>query len=97
MNITHHFSDGVYIKETTFDRGEVVPMHEHVHSHFSVLSRGWVVLTVDGEDRELRSGNVLTIEAGKTHTIRALTQATWLCIWATDETDPEKIDETLVG
>lgn len=97
LNITHHFSEGVYIKETAFDKGEEVPMHEHVHGHFSVLSRGWVVLTVDGESREVRAGTVLTIEAGKHHTVRALTQATWLCIHATDETDAANIDETLVG
>lgn len=106
MKIDHHFGpqnpiQGVlvatYIKETVFSEGEDVPMHEHVHSHQSVLCSGSALLTVDGVPREIRGPRVINIEAGKSHKVRALTPITWLCIHATDETDPDKIDERLVG
>ena len=97
MKVTHHFGAGTYIKETEFGPGEDVPMHEHVHTHQSVLCQGWALLTVDGVATEIRGPKVLTIEAGHRHQVRALTPITWLCIHASDETDPAKIDETLVG
>ena len=97
MNITHHFGAGVYIKETEFAEGETVPMHEHVHTHQSVLCQVVARLEVDGEPRFIRGPCVLTIEAGHRHSVQAVTRIVWLCIHATDETDAERIDSTLVG
>jgi hypothetical protein len=39
---------------------------------------------------------ILNILADKPHGIKALEDSVWLCVHATDETDPEKIDETLI-
>lgn len=97
VNVTHHFGAGTYIKETEFDAGETVPMHKHVHTHQSVLCSGWALLSVDRVSQEIRGPQVLTIEAGHEHEVRALTRITWLCIHASDETDPDKIDHQLVG
>lgn len=96
MKITHHFGGGVYQKQTDFDAGEELTMHEHVHGHQSTLCKGWAEVTIDGQTEQHRGPAFFLVEAGRPHTVKALTAATWLCTHATDETDPDKIDETLV-
>jgi len=96
MNITHYFSSGTYCKETRMEAGEWGDKHVHDHDHLSVLCDGIARLTVDGETRTIQGPAVLTIEATRVHRVLAVTALTWLCIHATDETDPDKIDSALV-
>lgn len=85
------------MKETEIPAGTSLAQHAHDHDHLSYLARGRVLLTVDGLSRELAGPVGLTIEAGKVHEVHALTDAVWLCIWATECTDPERVDEALLG
>ena len=94
--IVHHFGAHTYIKETHIDAGTILPKHKHSFDHLSVLVSGSVLLTVDDESRAITGYTTLKIEAGKAHTVSALTDVIWLCIHATDETDPEKVDHVLI-
>ena len=71
--------------------------HVHSHSHESLLAVGIAKLYVDGNDREMIAPEIVTIEAGKEHVLVAVTDVIWFCIHKTDETDPDKIDETLIA
>lgn len=74
----------------------VLIQHMHAHDHLSYLVAGQVELEVDGVRRTLTAPIGLTIEAGKHHGIKALTDSIWLCIHATDCTDENEVDETLI-
>jgi len=97
MEIEHRFGGGVYIKETHFLAGESGEKHIHDYDHLSYLVSGRVELKVDGVTVRLEGPKTLTIEAGKSHQVTALTNVTWLCIHATECTDPEKVDGVLLG
>lgn len=98
MSIAHHFADGVYAKEMTLLKDNVIGKHVHTYDHLSVLACGQVLVYVDDEDPIFfEAPACVIILAGKTHAIRALTDATWFCIHATDETDPDKVDQVLIG
>lgn len=97
VGVAHFFGGGTYVKETEIPADTSLAQHAHDHDHLSYLVRGRVVVTVDGERRELAGPMALTIEAGKVHEVLALTDAVWLCIWATDCTDPERVDDVLTG
>lgn len=97
IGVIHHFNAGVYIKETHIPAGKALGKHVHDFSHFSVLSKGDIVLFVDGERQELSGPMVLNIKAGSVHEVATLTDTVWLCIHATSETDPERVDASLVG
>jgi quercetin dioxygenase-like cupin family protein len=97
MNISHHFGGGVYAKETHVKAGQVLVQHMHEHAHLSVLASGTVEVLVDGVRSVVIGPACLTIEAGKHHGIRALTDAVWYCIHATDCTDPQAVDEVLIA
>lgn len=94
--IVHHFSDGLYAKQATFPAGAVVAKHTHDFSHLSVLAQGKVVVKVAGEeDCFYEAPACIEIKAGKEHAVIAIEEAVWFCIHATDEKDPNRVDEVL--
>lgn len=97
LQVEHFFCDGLYTKRMTIPAGLSVGKHVHDFSHQSQLAKGTVVLDVDGELSEHTAPAYLMVEAGKEHTIIAMTDAVWFCTHITDETDPDKIDESLIG
>ncbi|WP_422096337.1 cupin domain-containing protein [Variovorax sp.] len=97
LQLQHHFGGGVYAKETIIPAGLVLVQHKHAHDHLSILASGTVVLEVEGERRTLVGPACVTVEAGKHHGVRAITEAVWYCIHATDNTDAETVDGKLIA
>lgn len=87
---------GIACKRLRFKRGSYAPQHAHIHDHLSVVASGFCRVEVDGVSTDYGPGDCIEVAAGKVHGVRALTDATWLCLHASDETDPDKIDETLI-
>lgn len=94
--IQHHFSSGVYVKETQIPAGFVLVQHAHKHDHLSILASGSVELVVDGVKSVVHAPGCLTIAAGKHHGIKSLTDVVWYCVHATDCTNENEVDETLI-
>jgi quercetin dioxygenase-like cupin family protein len=97
MKITHFFGGGVYVKQTEFLAGESGEKHIHEYNHLSTLVSGQVKLVVDGVSILKTAPEVITIEAGKSHQVIALTDTVWHCTHATDCTDPDEVDGVLTG
>lgn len=95
--IVHHFSDGLYSKETHIPAGMMLMQHKHNFSHLSVLAKGKVVVLVDEDSKIVEAPACLEIAAGKHHAVKALTDCVWFCIHATDEKDASKVDEVLIS
>lgn len=94
--IQHHFSAGVYAKETHIPAGYVLVQHAHKHDHLSILASGSVELLVDGVKSIIDAPACLTIAAGKHHGVKSLTDVVWYCIHATECTDVDDVDEILI-
>ena len=94
--IHHHFSSGVYAKETRIPAGYVLVQHAHKHDHLSILASGSVEMVVDGVRSVIEAPACLTIAAGKHHGVKSLTDVVWYCVHATDCTDEDNIDEVLI-
>lgn len=95
--IAHHFGGGVYIKETAIPAGMLLQQHRHQFDHLSLLANGTAVVEVDGKRRAMHGPDCIVIEAGKNHSVTAVTDVTWYCVHATDCTDPEQIDHQLIA
>ena len=95
--IEHHFSSGVYAKETRIPAGSWLVQHAHLHDHMSILASGSVELMVDGKTSVLHAPACLTIEAGKHHGVRSITDVVWYCIHATNCTDADEVDDVLIA
>ena len=95
--ITHHFSDGLYAKEMRFTAGEAILKHTHEFSHLSILASGKVAVMKGEEIEVIEAPACIEIKAGLTHGVKAITDCVWFCIHATDEKDPSKVDDVLIG
>ena len=95
-DVVHHFSDGIYAKEQYLAKGYKVMTHSHNYSHLSILGKGSAVVTCDGIEKTYNAPACIEIKADVHHEIYALEDVTWFCIHKTDETDINKIDETLI-
>jgi quercetin dioxygenase-like cupin family protein len=96
LGIKHHFSQGVYAKEMHLPKAHYAVSHKHVYDHLSVLAKGRAAVDCDGVVTEYTAPTCIEIKAGVEHVILALEDVTWFCIHATDETDPEKVDEVTI-
>ena len=99
VGLVHHMpeGDGVYMKEIHIPKGKELFNHKHSFTHKSILASGTgIVRTEGGEESVVIGPAVLTINKGVQHSVVAVTDVIWFCVHATDETDPDKIDHTLV-
>jgi quercetin dioxygenase-like cupin family protein len=97
VHVHHHMpgEDGVYAKEVQIPAGVELKTHAHSFTHKSILAAGRVVVKAGGVSQTVVAPAVLTLVRGVEHTVAALVDSTWFCIHATDEQDPEKIDQAL--
>ena len=95
--ISHHFSDGLYAKESRFSEGTAILKHTHSFSHLSILAKGKVAVMIGEEIEVIEAPACIEIKAGLTHGVKAITDCVWFCIHATDEKDPSKVDNILIG
>lgn len=90
---------GVYVLQVQMRRGWEVEQHVHEYDHLAVIPfEGRVELTVDGEMQKLTGPCSLVIAAGKSHSVKALTDVVWQCIHRVDENeqDLDRIQRNLV-
>lgn len=96
--IKHHFADGLYAKEATLPAGMWIQKHTHTFTHFSILAKGKVSVTVDELDTRIyEAPTCIEIKAGHSHDVFALEDSVWFCVHATDETDETKVDEVIIA
>lgn len=95
--IIHHFSDGLYAKQVTLRPGEIIAKHTHTYEHLSILASGSVIVMAGDSATHYQAPACITISANVEHSVYTENGATWFCIHATDETDPDKVDDVLIG
>ena len=97
LHVEHYFSSGVYAKRMQAEKGVTIGTHKHNFDHLSILASGSASVTADGITTVYNGGQCIEIKAHVEHVIFALTDIVWFCIHATNETDPDQIDQTLIG
>ncbi len=96
LRVKHFFSGREYAKQMTLPAGHYAETHEHIYDHISILAAGDVIVEIDGERMALSGPDAVVIPAGKKHRIEAVTESVWFCVHATEETDPERVDQVLI-
>lgn len=84
INTKHHRMCGMYAREMELPKGWKASSHKHVFDHMSILSKGTVIVTVDGVESKYVAPTTVMIAKEKTHSIEALEDVVWFCIH-TDE------------
>lgn len=97
LQIEHIFFPHGYAKKMLIPAGHIMGQHRHATGHTSIYSGGPVIVRTDDNEIELPEGaGQMDMAAHVAHQIEAVGPVQWLCIWETDETDPEKIDASVI-
>lgn len=74
---------GISCREYRLQPGETIPAHYHAYEHMSIVLTGEVGM--NGE--RFTAPAFLTIPVGKMHEVKAITDATWLCLISVKEVE----------
>jgi quercetin dioxygenase-like cupin family protein len=85
----------VFIVESKIDAGYCIESHKHRHAHSSVLVSGTADVTIDNVTTRMSGYHLVTIPKDTIHTVAAVTDVVWLCLWADDEVCKEEAKEAL--
>jgi hypothetical protein len=94
---SHHFADGVYLREMFMPAGSVVTGKIHRTKHLTIIASGTVRITTDRGVEEITGPAVFASEVGAKKAIYAITDATLMNPHPTTETDLEKIEEAFIA
>lgn len=93
--VIHRFGPGVYIRQITIPAGAFAIGRHHRHPHMNVMLTGRVtVMKPDGSLEELKAPMTFLGQPGQKVGYIHETM-TWLNVFATEETDIEKLEEYL--
>jgi quercetin dioxygenase-like cupin family protein len=70
------WQEGVMLTFFTFEPGSVVPEHRHANEQITLVTRGAMRFTLDGETRTLRPGNGACIPPDVSHSAVILDEPT---------------------
>ncbi len=95
--LTHHFAPGCYGRELFLPAGSMVVGKIHKHSHITVLLAGTCSFSTEHSKDVLVGPAVLVSKAGEKRAVYAHTDARWLTIHPTQETELEKIEDEVIA
>lgn len=95
-NVVHAFAPGIYIRQVTLPAGAMVIGHRHRSAHLNIMLKGRMTLfNDDGSRSELIAPVVCVAQPGR-KTAFVHEEVIWLNLYATDETDAEKIEAEIL-
>jgi hypothetical protein len=93
--LTHHFGPGIYIREVTFQPGQLVLGHAHKQDGLNILLKGRMLLSTPDGVSEITAPWMGVSPAGR-KAAYVLEEAVFQNVFATTETDPDKLEEMFV-
>ena len=96
-SVIHHFGPGLYIREVHMPAGIVAVGHYQRFAHMNIFLRGKVrMLLDDGTTRDLEAPMLFVGQPGRKAGV-VLEDVVWQNIYATEETDIEKLEAMFIG
>lgn len=95
-NVFHRFAPGIYIREVSISAGTLVVGHIHKHEHLNLLLKGKVVLLNDDGTTVTYTAPAMLVGKPGRKVAYVEEDMVWQNIYATSETDVEKLEEELL-
>jgi len=89
VGVAHYFGKNLYVKQAVIQPGYLVKKHTHDYDHISILAMGKAAVEIEDEITLVDGPAVITVAAGKQHSVEALTQVVWFCVHSTVDTNIE--------
>lgn len=91
----HYQADGLYGREITIPAGTFVIGKLHRFSQINFLMKGEIWVTTDNGMEKIKAPKVIVSPAGTKRAGYAVTDATWITVVATEETNVDNMDDVL--
>ena len=93
--VTHKFGPGIYIREVFLPAGAFVIGHHHNKEHLNVMLKGRIKFFGDDDWIEMEAPQTFVSPAGR-KVAYVYEDTIWQNIYATEETDTEKLEEMIL-
>lgn len=91
--VAHFVAPGLHARRMEIPAGTVVTGAVHKIEHLIVIAKGRLRIVTDEGTCDVAAGDVITCKPGMKNAVTALEDSAWVNVFATDETDPEKLVE----
>jgi hypothetical protein len=92
--VIHRFAPGLYIRELTIPAGVFAVGHNQKNRNLNIVLSGKFLMEVDGEIKEMSAPLFFVAEPGRKSGL-ALETVVWQNIYATEETDIDKLEDMI--
>ncbi len=97
LETLHHFAPGVYVRELRIPAGVCLTGAVHKTEHLNICVKGVLrVVSVGMPDKVVSGGEIFTSPSGTKRAAYVESDAVWLTVHATEETDIDKLEQMLV-
>ncbi len=98
IEILHHFSPGIYMREMRAPAGSIITGCRHRTKHLNVVAAGslTVINEIDGTRRTIAAPYAFASEPGTRRAAIVHEDLSWITVHATEETDIAKLEAMLV-
>lgn len=95
ISVTHHFCNGIYIRECFIPAGTVLTGRIHKHSHFCLLLIGDVEMASQDGNGRYQGPYLFKSSAGCKRLLRSFSDTVFLTLHPTDKTSIEELENDL--
>ena len=95
LDIEHVFAPGTYARKMVIPAGVVLTGKIHLTEHINIVAAGVIEVRSEGETRRIEAPAIFVSKPGVKRAGFAIEDTVWITIHATEETDPEVIEEQI--
>lgn len=94
-NVTHHITNGMYVRELLIPKGSYIISRVHKYSLVNIISKGSVIVVDSNGYNEYVAPCTFISEAGTQRIVIANEESVWNTVHKTDETNPDELVDKL--
>lgn len=91
LQAVHHFAPGLYARELRIPKGTVLTGAIHKFANLNIMSAGDMTVLTEGGPVRVKAPFTVVSPAGTKRVAYAHEDTVWTTVFASEETDPEKI------
>lgn len=91
--VAHFNAPGMMARRMEIPAGTVVTGAVHKVEHLIIIAKGRLRIVTEDGTRDVAAGDVITCRPGMKNAVTALEDSAWVNVFATDETDPDRLVE----
>ena len=97
LDVTHHFSKGVYAREMLIPKGTILTGKMHKHNHLNVVLYGDIEVATEEGSKRITGHCIFESVAGTKRAGFAHEDTLWLTIHPTEETELDKVEADVIA